>query len=201
ASALPSERDQNFLLRTALGERFVLKIANAEENFDFLNFQNHLIRFLAAQNLDLEFPRIVPARNGEDLALITTADSQHFVRLLTWLDGYCFAEIKHPGRKLLASLGRALAQMDAALDGFSHQSAHRDFLWDLRNAAARDLAGLLPDDRRRLVERFFAEWEKVDWGSLRFSIIHNDANDYNILVRSEEHRVKAIIDYGDVVHS
>ena len=109
ASALPSERDQNFLLRTVSGEQFVLKIANAEENFDFLNFQNHLIRFLAARKLDLEFPRIVPARNGDDLASITTADSQHFVRLLTWLDGVCFAEIKQPGRKLLASLGRALA--------------------------------------------------------------------------------------------
>jgi 4-aminobutyrate aminotransferase-like enzyme/Ser/Thr protein kinase RdoA (MazF antagonist) len=201
ASALPSERDQNFLLRTVSGEQFVLKIANAEENFDFLNFQNHLIRFLLARKLDLEFPRIVPTRNGEDLASITTAGSQHFVRLLTWLDGVCFAEIKQPGRKLLASLGRALAQMDAALDGFSHQAAHRPFLWDLRNSAARDLVGLLPANRRRLIERFFAEWEKVDWDTLRFSIIHNDANDYNILVNEPEHRVKAIIDYGDVVHS
>ena len=205
ASALPSERDQNFLLRTATGEQFVLKIANAEENFDFLNFQNYLIKFLAARKIDLEFPRIVPASNGDDIASITAADSQHFVRLLTWLDGVCFAEINPPGRKLLASLGRALAQMDAALVGFSHQAAHRSFHWDLRSAdMARDLIGLLPDDRRRLVERFFAEWEKIDWGSLRFSVIHNDANDYNILVRgstASEYRVSAILDYGDVVHS
>lgn len=205
ASSLPSERDQNFLLRAVSGEQFVLKIANAEENFDFLNCQNYLIRFLAARELDLEFPRIVPASNGDDIASISTADAQHFVRLLTWLDGVCFAKIKSPGRKLLASLGRALAQMDAALVGFSHQAAHRSFHWDLRNATmARDLIGLLPDDRGRLVERFFAEWEKVDWGSLRFSVIHNDANDYNILVRGStpsEHRVSAILDYGDVVHS
>lgn len=205
ASALPSERDQNFLLRAVSGEQFVLKIANAEENFDFLKFQNHLIKFLAARELDLEFPRIVPARSGDDIASITTVESQHFVRLLTWLDGVCFAEIKRPGRKLLASLGRALAQMDAALEGFSHQAAHRSFYWDLRNAnMARDLIGLLPDDRRRLVERFFAEWEKIDWDTLRFSIIHNDANDYNILVRGStpaEQRVSAILDYGDVVHS
>jgi 4-aminobutyrate aminotransferase-like enzyme/Ser/Thr protein kinase RdoA (MazF antagonist) len=204
ASALPSERDQNFLLRTTSGEQFVLKIANAEEAFDFLNFQNDLIKFLAARKLDLDFPRIVPARNGDDITSITTAEAQHFVRLLTWMDGVCFAEIKHPGRKLLASLGRALAQMDAALAGFSHQAAHRSFLWDLRNAAARDLAMLLPDDRRHLVEHFFAEWEKVDWNNLRFSIIHNDANDYNILVRGatpSEDRVSAILDYGDVVHS
>jgi Ser/Thr protein kinase RdoA (MazF antagonist) len=82
-------------------------------------------------------------------------------------------------------------------------AAHRSFLWDLARARLA-LVGLLPDDRRRLVERFFAEWEKVDWDRLRFSIIHNDANDYNILVRGStpsEHRVSAILDYGDVVHS
>ena len=32
ASTLPSERDQNFLLTTAAGDRYVLKIANAAEN-------------------------------------------------------------------------------------------------------------------------------------------------------------------------
>ena len=205
ASVLPSERDQNFLLRTVSGEQFVLKIANAEEDFEFLDFQNQLIKFLATRDLDLEFPLIVPARNGDEIVSITSADSSHFVRLLTWLEGVCFAEIKHPGCKLLASLGRALAQMDAALVDFSHQAAHRTFHWDLRHPnKARELAELLPDDRRRLVERFLADLEKVDWDTLRFSIIHNDANDYNILVRSSTpsaYRVSAILDYGDVIYS
>src|SRR5436309_9059744 len=121
-----------------------------------------------------------------------------FVRLLTWLDGVCFAETKHHDRKLLSSLGRGLAQMDAALAEFSHPAAHRSFYWDLRNAnVARDLIGLLPPDRRALVERFFSEWEEIDWNSLRFSVIHNDANDYNVLVDESGSRVTAILDYGD----
>jgi 4-aminobutyrate aminotransferase-like enzyme/Ser/Thr protein kinase RdoA (MazF antagonist) len=206
ASALPSERDQNFMLRTAAGERFVLKVANSEEDFDFIELQNQLIRFLAGATTDLELPKIIPAKTGAEIASIVACDSQkHFVRLLTWLDGDCFAQVQPHDRKLLASLGRALAQMDAALVRFSHQAAHRSFYWDLRNAAgARDLVGLLPDDRQALVKRFFAAWEKIDWSRLRFSVIHNDANDYNVLVRgstSSEHRVSAILDYGDVVHS
>ena len=37
---------------------------------------------------------------------------------------------------------------------------------------------------------------------MRFSVIHNDANDYNILVSEPpEQRVTAILDYGDVVHT
>jgi 4-aminobutyrate aminotransferase-like enzyme/Ser/Thr protein kinase RdoA (MazF antagonist) len=206
AEALPSERDQNFLLRTASGEKYVLKIANAGEEFGFLELQNQLIRLLAAAGIDLEFPRIVPTRSGQDIVSIAGADGQnHFLRLLTWLEGKCFAEVKPHDRKLLASLGRALARMDQALAGFSHPAAEREFYWDLRQPAmARGLIDLLPAERRPLVERFFAQWDRIDWSSLRFSVIHNDANDYNVLVKGSgpgTQRVSAILDYGDVVYT
>ena len=205
AAPLPSERDQNFLLTTALGKRFVLKVANAEEEFDFLNLQNEIIRRLAASNIDLDFPQIIPTKTGEDMASITSADSQpHFVRLLTWLDGDCFARVQPHNPKLLRSLGRGLAQMDAALADFDHSAAHRSFYWDLRNAdTIRGWIELLPTRRRSLIEGFLNEWEKIDWTSLRFSVIHNDANDYNVLVRGDgsAQRVSAIIDYGDVVYT
>ena len=205
ASPLPSERDQNFLLQTERDERFVLKIANAAEAHDFLDLQNQLIRFLSARKVKLEFPQIVSSTSGQDISTIKTDSGEHFVRLLTWLEGIPFAEIQSREWKLLSSLGTALAEMDAALARFSHPAAHRSFYWDLRKAAlARDLVDLLPAQRRPMVERFFAEWEKIDWNSLRFSVIHNDANDYNVLVRGEEprqHYVSAILDYGDVVHT
>ena len=203
AAPLPSERDQNFLLSAATGEKFVLKIANAEEDFEFLELQNQLIRFLSAAKIDLQFPQIVTTNAGDDIASITGADGQtHFVRLLTWLDGQCFAEAHPHNRGLLSSLGRGLGQMDAALAGFSHPASKRNFHWDLRNAdAARDLIKLLPPARRPVLERFFAEWEKIVWDRLRFSVIHNDANDYNVLVNGSPQRVSAILDYGDVVHS
>jgi 4-aminobutyrate aminotransferase-like enzyme/Ser/Thr protein kinase RdoA (MazF antagonist) len=202
-SKLPSERDQNFLLSAATGEKFVLKIANADEDFEFLELQNQLIRFLATAKIDLQFPQIVPTNAGEEIASITGADGQkHFVRLLTWLDGQCFAQVQLHNRTLLASLGRTLGQMDAALTAFSHPAAQRNFHWDLRNPdTARDLIGLLPNARRPLVEHFLVEWEKIDWQALRFSVIHNDANDYNVLVNGSPPRVSAILDYGDVVHS
>ena len=55
--------------------------------------------------------------------------------------------------------------------------------------------------RRPLIDRFLAEWDKIDWSGLRFSVIHNDANDYNVLVSGSPQTVSAILDYGDVVHS
>jgi 4-aminobutyrate aminotransferase-like enzyme len=206
ASALPSERDQNYLLRASTEEQFVLKIANADEDPQFLDCQNQLIRTLAAADIELEFPRLVPTVKGEAIASITSADSRkHSARLLTWIDGLCLAEAKPHDRKLLASLGSGLGQMDAACAKFVHPAARRSFYWDLRNAAeARSSIELLPLSRRRLIESFLAAWEKIDWGRLRMSVIHNDANDYNVLVSSHGkpgRRVSAIIDYGDVVYS
>jgi 4-aminobutyrate aminotransferase-like enzyme/Ser/Thr protein kinase RdoA (MazF antagonist) len=204
AAPLPSERDQNFLLRgTSSNEQFVLKIANSEESFQFLELQNELIRFLSGRDIALDFPKIVPTSTGNDIASIKGGDDrQHSVRLLTWIDGICLAQVETHGHKLLASLGRTLAQMDKALTEFSHPAADRLFYWDLRNASmARELNGLLPDSRRTLVETFFSEWEKIDWNRLRFGVIHNDANDYNILVNESQQRVTAILDYGDLVHT
>ena len=212
AAVLPSERDQNFLITRRESnletdnERFVLKIANAEESLEFLDLQNQILRFLSARKIELDFPRIIPAKTGESITRIKGEDGrEHFVRLLSWLDGDCLAQVQPHGRKLLASLGRALGQMDAALVEFSHPAATREFYWDLRNAAmAQESVGLLPDQRRLLVRRFFAEWKKIDWSLLRFSIIHNDANDYNVLVcgsGQSARRVTAILDYGDVVRS
>jgi 4-aminobutyrate aminotransferase-like enzyme/Ser/Thr protein kinase RdoA (MazF antagonist) len=220
ATPLPSERDQNFLLRSRsstetpslrsgyrpelTNDQYVLKIANSEEALEMLELQNGLIRFLTERKIDLDFPRIIPTSCGDDIATIKARDGrEHFVRLLTWLDGVCFAKAELHSRKLFSSLGRTLAQMDAALADFSHLAAHREFYWDLRNATvARELVELLPEARRPLVQRFFSEWEKIDWRRLRFSIIHNDANDYNILVSDPpEQRVTAILDYGDVVYT
>ena len=216
AAPLPSERDQNFLLSVSAaslqglpGEpdyddaRFVLKIANSEEAFEILELQNRLIQFLGDRDMSLMFPRVVLTVAGNDIARIKTENGhEHFVRLFTWLEGVSFAEVKPHGRGLLVSLGRALAQMDAALTEFSHPAAHREFYWDLRNAStARYYGSLLPHRGRIIVERFFTEWEQINWSDLRFSIIHNDANDYNILISPHNQRVAAILDYGDVVHT
>jgi 4-aminobutyrate aminotransferase-like enzyme/Ser/Thr protein kinase RdoA (MazF antagonist) len=183
--------------------RFVLKIANSEEAFEILELQNRLIQFLGDRDMPLMFPRVVLTVTGNDIARIKTENGhEHFVRLFTWLEGVSFAEVKPHGRGLLVSLGRALAQMDAALTEFSHPAAHREFYWDLRNAStARYYGSLLPHRGRTIVEGFFAEWEQINWSDLRFSIIHNDANDYNILISPHNQRIAAILDYGDVVHT
>ena len=200
AGPLPSERDQNFHLRDASGAQFVIKIANSEEAREVLDLQNQALAFLAQQDTGLEWPRTI---GGAGLQTCVAEDgTTHFVRLLGWVDGACFASVQPHRRELLLSLGRMLARMDAALENFSHPAARRTLYWDLRHARmARPHLDLLTDSQRSLVEPILHAWEQINWSALPHSIIHGDANDYNILVDATGARVQTILDFGDMVHS
>jgi 4-aminobutyrate aminotransferase-like enzyme len=124
------------------------------------------------------------------------------VRLLTWVEGTCLALVAPHRPELLASLGRALAKVDNALEAFSHQAADRDLYWDLRGASvARLYLGLLSEPQRALVKPFLDACVQVEFTRLRHSIIYNDANDYNVLASRDGSRVAAFLDWGDMVYS
>ena len=107
----------------------------------------------------------------------TGADNGHTVRLLSWLDGRPWAD----GGGDLASLGRAVARVDRALGDFTHPEMRRAHKWDLRRAADFGIA-IPPLDH------------------LPHQVIHNDANEHNVLV-AEDGTVIGLIDFGDVVFS
>jgi 4-aminobutyrate aminotransferase-like enzyme/Ser/Thr protein kinase RdoA (MazF antagonist) len=204
AEPLPSERDQNFLLTTTTGERFVLKIANATEHRAILDAQNAALIHVAARTGIC--PRVVPTRSGELMATVSASGGDpHLVRLVTWLRGVPLARLPSPPPALLEDLGRHVGKLDSALAYFDHPAIHRDFHWDLANATRviRDRLPLVHDgDVRALVESLSTRsWREVEsrqhW--LRRSAIHNDANDWNVLV--DDDRVAGIIDFGDMVHS
>jgi 4-aminobutyrate aminotransferase-like enzyme/Ser/Thr protein kinase RdoA (MazF antagonist) len=203
AEPLPSERDQNFRLRDASGAQFVLKIANSEEALETLDLQNKVLHFLAGAGTGLNWPRVLPTRWGNEVAPVGSESGRaHFVRLLTWVDGVCFADVKPHRAELFASLGRALGRIDAALANFSHHAARRRIHWDLQQAGhARPHLELLSEAQRRIVEPILDAWERLDWSALPQSIVHGDANDYNILVDEGGKRVVSVLDLGDIVHT
>ncbi len=193
AVPLPSERDRNFRIGTA----FVLKIANPAESRDFLEAENAALDVLRRECAGLDWPQVLPARSGERIV----EEEGHLVRLLTWVPGVAFAEVPH-SPDLFRSLGQTLARMDLAMAGFDHPAAHREFHWDLRQAdRARSCLHLLPPGRRPLVEPIFEAWERIDWRSLPCSVIHGDANDYNVLAGLDGARIVSVLDFGDMVYS
>ena len=189
ARRLPSERDINFLLTDDSDQRFVLKIANTAESRDFLQAQNAVLDYLSER---VPFCQRVIGEMAEFAG--------HFVRLVTYLPGVPLAEIKPHTAGLLQDLGQKLGQLSHALADFDHPAVHRDFHWDLANGnrIINLYAPLIEDaDLHKLVLK--CRFEPTT--ELRRSVIHGDANDYNVLVDPESMTVSGLIDFGDMVYS
>jgi Ser/Thr protein kinase RdoA (MazF antagonist) len=200
--ALPSERDQNFLITDAGGGKFVLKIANLNDAPDLLEFQNQAMRRVEKVQTACRVQRVIPTRQGLYLTNIhnAKAGSDHCVRVLTWIDGEVLAKSTSRGPALFESIGVGMAKIDAALCDFTHPAMRRVLQWDLRQAGmARESSALLSVDRRVRVERIFSQWERIDWTALRHSVIHGDANDYNVIVAGG--RMVGLLDFGDMVYT
>jgi Ser/Thr protein kinase RdoA (MazF antagonist) len=196
AQPLPSERDQNFLLTDSAGEKFVLKIANALEPRAFLEAENAVLKHVAKRVSFCQTPRLTVY--GEEIAPIS--DGRHFARLVGYLRGVPLAKIQPQPPELLRDFGRKLGQLDHALSDFDHRGVHRDLHWDLANGnrVINEFAPLIEDaSLRELVAQCKVEFSDA----LRRSVIHGDANDYNVLVDPERMSVTGLLDFGDMVYS
>ena len=215
AVPLPGERDQNFRLDTPTGEAFVLKIANGEEDAGLLEAQTEALRRVEATGI---CPRLLPTTDGEWMAQIAGQNgNRHWVRLLTYLPGTPLARQPRQTPALLRDLGRRVAQVDAALADFDYPAIHRDFDWDLGQglAVVERYAPLIADGEMRvLMEKLTDDFRRETaplLPGLRRQVIHNDANDYNVLVGdpsgdggdlyTRNQQVVGLIDFGDIVHS
>ncbi len=147
ARPLPSERDQNFALQTAAGEKFVLKIAKSDEARGVLELQNAALKHVALHAPSLALQRLIATSPGEDIATIMGAQGQsYFLRLMTWLEGEMFVHARPHDAVLLESLGCAMAEMDLAFQDFSHPAMDRELHWDVKRAdLALQYLPLLPD--------------------------------------------------------
>ena len=200
ATPLPSERDQNFLLRTSAGARFILKAANANERLEVLEAECAVMHHLAPTGLT---PQVVRASDGQEIA----SDEGHYVRVITALPGQTLGSTPLHTDALRRNIGRALGRLDRALATFDHPAFHRDFHWDLANAdrVVRELLPLVTDGALAANIRTMAEYHAAHvvptLGEFRRSVIHSDANDYNILVDETLQQVTGVVDFGDMVYS
>ena len=204
-SPLPSERDQNVVIE-AEEPRVVLKIANALESRALLEAQNAALAYVARRTTLC--PQLVTALDGRDIADVAGPSGERYmVRMLTWLPGVPLGTVEAQSAALLESLGAAVAELDGALEGFDHPAVHRDFHWDLARGVSlcRELLPSVPDPMMRtLVAGLLERIERNDaprFGRLRRAAVHNDPNDFNVLVDRPAETVTGILDFGDIVHS
>ena len=204
---LPSERDRNFAVTIDGTDRAVLKVSNAAEDLAFLEMQHLAMHRLVAAGVPCQLP--VPTPAGEEIVSVELDRARStYVRVLTWLPGRPLGQVPVADRpiELLEDLGRTMGRTASALGGFDHPAAHRTFQWEAsRGLAVIDAhAGAIGDRARRAVlaswrERLAPLADRLP--TLRARVIHNDANDHNVLVAADDRSVSGLLDLGDAVWS
>ncbi len=201
---LGGEYDLNFL---AEGNRkYILKVMRAGCDENFIDMQCQAFDYLRVQAPDLPIPDVVPPKKG---ALYCLFDDEEGLSRILWLlqkiEGRTYAEFKPKTMNLIHKLGAAVGAMDKALETFDHPSLHRDFKWNLTQGdwIAEDIDVIVNQKRRALIEEIVQDYHRVKEILMAMDpvAIHNDINDYNVLVNGSltvEPHIAGLIDLGDM---
>lgn len=152
-------------------------------------------------NLKCDYPKPIPTLSGKIIALW---GEKYIVRVLSFLDGSFLAEVDH-NEKLINSFGAVIANLNLATkDLYIAAIKAKNISWDLNNThLSRDNLHNIDDPKyRALVDYFLLQFDlnaKPVLHNLPHQIIHNDANDWNVLCTN--HTISGIIDFGDTVYS
>ncbi|MEE9407168.1 MAG: aminotransferase class III-fold pyridoxal phosphate-dependent enzyme [Polaribacter sp.] len=207
ASKLPGEVDFNFRIKVDNSEGYILKISRPNEDENYLDFQQQLLQYVEKNGQELIAPRVIKDKNGTSTPTFTdTFQKERKVRLLTWVSGRVWSTVNPQLNNLKYSLGEQCGLLTQSLQGFNHSEAKREFFWDVAQSLwTKEHIHLFSNEEKEIITYFQEQFEskKSTYDLLRKSVVHNDANDNNVIVSEEliNPTVKAAIDYGDAIHT
>ena len=130
---LDSERDQNFQVSANDGKRYVLKIANAAETAEAIEFHLGALQHIKYTDPELPVPRVIRSADGRNYSQHQfPGGSDHFVYLLSYLDGVTADDAGFTFNATTCKrLGAFMARLDIALRGYFHPAAEQDHPWNI----------------------------------------------------------------------
>ena len=207
---LPGERDRNYLVREKRGELFVLKISNSSEALDFMNVQNDALERVSKVIEKGRIPEVCPNINGELLSSVMSSNgTPHLMRLVRYVEGLPMAEYKPHTKEFFVEAGRMCGTVTDALKNISSTPPTRKLLWeihDVNNTLNEYIPCIKDNELQKCVRQSLSNFCKspsLQGKKLRRCWIHNDFNDYNILVVPNliDSPKFGLIDFGDMTHS
>jgi 4-aminobutyrate aminotransferase-like enzyme/Ser/Thr protein kinase RdoA (MazF antagonist) len=203
--SLPGELDLNYRIKCESGRQFVFKVSPLSYGAERIDVQIQALVHLEAVQLAIEIPKVIRTKSGLDgFDFLSPSGYEMRGWMLSYVPGGVYAKCGLQDDRLLKSLGRSVAEVCRALQGFSHPALGRGSKWNLSEALwAADHLGAIRDlEARELCRKALEQFRATvvpKWSSLRHQAIHNDANDYNVLVT--EGVVSGFIDFGDMTHT
>lgn len=220
---LPSERDQNLLLRAVaepdspsgggdVVDHAVLKIHNPNDELAFIDCQSMALELATAAGATCQ-RQLRTLDSSQVMVALPMKDCERTCqcRMLTFLPGKMLAEAAEQAAEnadaravLFAEVGTAVGSVTAALLNMEHPAAQRTFVWDLCQCeeVIGKFASDVRADRQPLLERFLGEYRRDIvplLPKLRRSVVHNDPNDYNLVVDERGH--VGVLDFGDMLRT
>ncbi|RFS19161.1 aminotransferase class III-fold pyridoxal phosphate-dependent enzyme [Chitinophaga silvatica] len=194
----------NYKITDTSGRKFILKITGEEKQYSFLDAQLRILDHLTVTDVAWKFQQILRNKNRQELTPVFKDGKQYYVRILTWLEGECWAKVQVKTKELYLDLGRFMGKTDEAMREFQHDALHRHYTWDISTAADsnRLLQHIHDHEKRRLAGYFLLAFDTEVvpvLQELRHACIHGDANDYNVLV--QDGKISGLIDLGDMVYT
>jgi 4-aminobutyrate aminotransferase-like enzyme/Ser/Thr protein kinase RdoA (MazF antagonist) len=207
-TALPGDRDNNFQLRCPTGKKYVAKLMDVSCSKQAVSFQVEALLHLRASNTNIVLPHVLPALSGEYFLPVRVKNEKRILWVLNWCDGQLLARFSPRHGELAHSFGTTLARLDSHLSNFTHPAMRDGHRWELTRALDHEkrLGSISGDTQtlaRHALNQFESEFESAS-EKLRWGVVHNDANDYNVLVDvgidngSVSPKVCGLFDFGDM---
>jgi len=202
-SRLPGE-NLNFLVQERDGTKHVLKIVDEHMPPDAVELENAVIEHAVAAGFGPRLPQIIKNIYGNiETRINIHKTSVHRSRLIEFLPGIEMSSFVDISNKLLADLGKTIANFDRAMADFDDPAATRSHRWNLAEAEQHEdkIALIGEREKQELLRWSYANWRQAKGAltSVPWQVIHGDAHDENILVAG--HRVVGLIDFGDCCHN
>ncbi len=194
----------NFLLEDEKAYKFVLKLYPETADHSLIDAETAFLKHLSSE-MSNSIPESIPSKNGNFLEQTIVNSESFTIRLLNFLEGKFLAESEQKP-KLIYNFGKFMGKLQNAGEGFERlEYRARNFNWDLFHNLENKtfLAEIIDPGNRKIAEYFFQKFEYEIlpiWPKLRKGIIHNDPNDWNVLVDDKD-QIKGIIDFGDACHT
>jgi len=185
-----------------------IKISRVNKLNEF-SFETALLQHLAENTApSLSLPLPVLNKDNTWLSLVNKHDNQFIVmRVLKWVEGRLWSEYTPHTAPLLSHFGQQTARLNISLQHFKHPDACRTFEWDLAQCLwVKNHLNLFNPTQCITLNRFIDMFEaqQNNYQQLRKQVIHNDLNDNNVLLQTDEKGqplVNGFIDFGDAIYS
>ena len=195
---LPSDRDQVFHVQGD-ADSYILKIYNSAEKTSVIELQDAAATHIMKNDKSLLVPKSL-----QKPRFIKKQDVPYYLRLMPYYAG-SFLNEKNLQTSDYFALGEFIGRLTKALEQFSHEGANRSFLWDsARTDLIKGYLSYVSSKNDRDILNYFLHDFEINaqpvLSGLKRSVIHNDANDNNIIL-DDNNNITGIIDLGDMVFS